>query len=84
MIRIAILGSTGSIGESALSVVEAHPGRVTVVALAAGNNTARLAEQVRKHRPALASVATPENSPTCADSSCRASAPARSSAARRG
>jgi 1-deoxy-D-xylulose-5-phosphate reductoisomerase len=58
MIRIAILGSTGSIGESALSVVDAHPDRVSVVALAAGHNTTRLAEQVRKYRPALASVAT--------------------------
>lgn len=58
MIRIAILGSTGSIGESALSVVEAHPDRVSVVALAAGHNTTRLAEQVRKFRPALVSVAT--------------------------
>ena len=58
MTRIAILGSTGSIGESALSVVEAHRDRVSVVALAAGHNTTRLAEQVRKYRPALVSVAT--------------------------
>jgi len=58
MIRIAILGSTGSIGESALSVVDAHADRVTVVALAAGLNTRRLAEQARKYRPALVSVAT--------------------------
>ena len=58
MIRIAILGSTGSIGESALSVVDSHPDRVKVVALAAGQNTKRLAEQVRKYRPALVSVAT--------------------------
>jgi len=58
MIRVAILGSTGSIGESALSVVDAHPDRVSVVALAAGYNTTRLAEQVKKYRPALASIAT--------------------------
>jgi 1-deoxy-D-xylulose-5-phosphate reductoisomerase len=58
MIRIAILGSTGSIGESALSVVDAHRDRVTVVALAAGHNTTRLAQQARKYRPALVSVAT--------------------------
>ena len=58
MIRVAILGSTGSIGQSALSVVDAHPDRVRVVALAAGHNTARLAEQVKKYRPALVSVAT--------------------------
>ena len=58
MIRIAILGSTGSIGESALSVVDAHRDKVTVVALAAGQNTTRLADQVTKYRPALVSVAT--------------------------
>lgn len=58
-IRLAILGSTGSIGQSALSVVEAHPDRVQVVALAAGNNVERLAAQIRRHRPALAGVATP-------------------------
>ena len=52
MIRVAILGSTGSIGESALSVVDAHCDRVTVVALAAGHNTTSLAQQVRKYRPA--------------------------------
>ena len=36
MKRIAILGSTGSIGQSALSVVDAHPDRLAVVGLAAG------------------------------------------------
>ena len=58
MIRIAILGSTGSIGESALSVVDSHPDRVKLITLAAGQNTKRLAEQTRKYRPALVSVAT--------------------------
>ena len=58
MIRVAILGSTGSIGESALSVVDAHADRVRVVSLAAGHNTTRLAAQVKKYRPALVSVAT--------------------------
>ncbi|MCC7186288.1 MAG: 1-deoxy-D-xylulose-5-phosphate reductoisomerase, partial [Acidobacteria bacterium] len=57
-IRIAILGSTGSIGQSALSVVDTHPDRVQVVALAAGNNVERLAEQVARYRPSLVSVAT--------------------------
>lgn len=60
MIRIAILGSTGSIGQSALSVVDAHADRVQVVALAAGRNTDRLADQVRKYRPKLVSVSSPE------------------------
>ena len=38
MKRIAILGSTGSIGQSALAVVDAHPDRLQVVGLAAGEN----------------------------------------------
>ena len=46
MKRVAILGSTGSIGQSALAVVAAHPDRLQVVALAAGENVARFAEQV--------------------------------------
>jgi len=61
--KIAILGSTGSIGQSALAVVDAHPDRLQVVALAAGGNGSRLAEQVEKYRPsrtALASETGPE------------------------
>jgi len=60
MIRVAILGSTGSIGQSALSVADAHADRVRVVALAAGRNTALLADQVRRYRPAVASAASDE------------------------
>ncbi|WP_370642652.1 1-deoxy-D-xylulose-5-phosphate reductoisomerase [Nesterenkonia sp. DZ6] len=44
--RVAILGSTGSIGTQALQVIAAHPDRFEVVALAAGSNAALLAEQV--------------------------------------
>lgn len=58
MKRLAILGSTGSIGQSALSVVAAHPDRLKVVALAAGANAALLAEQVAHFRPAVVGVAT--------------------------
>jgi len=58
MRRIAILGSTGSIGCSALAVVEAHPDRLQVVALAAGENAARLADQTRRHRPGCVAVAS--------------------------
>ena len=43
MKRIAILGSTGSIGQSALAVVDAHADRVEVVGLAAGSNADLLA-----------------------------------------
>jgi 1-deoxy-D-xylulose-5-phosphate reductoisomerase len=49
--RVAILGSTGSIGTAALDVVDAHADRVEVVGLAAGNNVALLAEQMARYRP---------------------------------
>jgi 1-deoxy-D-xylulose-5-phosphate reductoisomerase len=58
MKRLAILGSTGSIGRSALSVVEAHPTRLNVIALAAGENAALVAEQVTAFRPAVVGVST--------------------------
>ena len=60
MRRIAILGATGSIGQSALAVVAAHPGRLKVVAMAAGENTSRFADQVVEIGPdriAMASAA---------------------------
>ncbi len=57
MKRVSILGSTGSIGVQALDVVARFPERFEVVALAAGRNAARLAEQVRRFRPRLVSVA---------------------------
>jgi 1-deoxy-D-xylulose-5-phosphate reductoisomerase len=58
--RLAILGSTGSIGRSALAVVDAHPSRLEVVALAAGDNAPLLAEQVRRYAPQIAAMATGE------------------------
>ena len=57
MKRIAILGSTGSVGEQTLDVAAAHPDRYQVVALAAGRRVEKLAEQVRRFRPPLVSVA---------------------------
>lgn len=45
MIRVALLGSTGSIGRRAIEVVRCHPDRVRVVALAANRSVDRLAEQ---------------------------------------
>jgi 1-deoxy-D-xylulose-5-phosphate reductoisomerase len=53
---IAILGSTGSIGRQTLEVVESLTDRFRVVALAAGRNVDRLAEQVAVHQPDLVSV----------------------------
>ena len=46
--RIAVLGSTGSIGQQTLEVVRAFPERLKVVALAAGSNTALLDQQVQE------------------------------------
>jgi len=54
VIRVAILGSTGSIGRSALEVVARHPDRFQVVALAANKSVDELAAQVRRFRPARA------------------------------
>jgi 1-deoxy-D-xylulose-5-phosphate reductoisomerase len=59
--RIVVLGSTGSVGAGALDLVERFPGRFQVVALAAGSNADLLAEQVRRFRPAVASVAAEES-----------------------
>jgi 1-deoxy-D-xylulose-5-phosphate reductoisomerase len=58
--HLAILGSTGSIGQSALSVVDAHPDRLRVAALAAGDNAGLLAEQVARYRPWVVAMATAE------------------------
>ena len=58
MKRIAILGSTGSIGQSALAVVDAFPDRLQVVALAGGENASRLAEQIARYRPQIAAMAS--------------------------
>jgi len=55
--RLSLLGSTGSIGEQTLAVVAAAPERFEVVALGAGRNIAKLADQVRRFRPGLVSVA---------------------------
>ena len=58
MKQLAILGSTGSIGRSALAVVDAHPSRLRVAALAAGDNAALLAEQAARYQPALVALAS--------------------------
>lgn len=57
MIRIALLGSTGSIGCSALEIVRRHPDRFTVVALSANRRLDELAAQVREFRPRVAVLA---------------------------
>ena len=57
MKRIAILGSTGSIGRSTLSVVESFPDRFQVVTLAAGRNLELAFEQAQRWHPRVISVA---------------------------
>jgi 1-deoxy-D-xylulose-5-phosphate reductoisomerase len=61
MKHIAILGSTGSIGRSTLSVVESYPDRFHVVSLAAGNNLEVAFEQAQRWKPRVLSVATEQN-----------------------
>src|ERR1017187_5120176 len=57
MKRIAILGSTGSIGCSTLSVVESYPERFQVSTLAAGNNAELAFEQAVRWKPRVVSLA---------------------------
>jgi len=57
MKRIAILGSTGSIGRSTLSVVESYPDRFQIATLAAGNNAELAFEQAVRWKPRVVSLA---------------------------
>ncbi|HVF17017.1 MAG TPA: 1-deoxy-D-xylulose-5-phosphate reductoisomerase, partial [Steroidobacteraceae bacterium] len=57
--RVAILGSTGSIGVSTLDVIARHPDRFTVTALSAHSNVDRLREQCLLHKPAFVVVSSP-------------------------
>ena len=59
MKQIAILGSTGSIGKNALSVVETHPDQFKVVGLAANRDVDTLEQQVRRYRPILVALNQP-------------------------
>jgi 1-deoxy-D-xylulose-5-phosphate reductoisomerase len=56
--RLAILGSTGSIGHSALAVVDAHADRLQVIGLAAGTSAEAMALQVERYRPRAVVMAT--------------------------
>jgi 1-deoxy-D-xylulose-5-phosphate reductoisomerase len=57
---LSILGSTGSVGTNVLRIVDAFPERFEVVGLSAGQNVPKLADQVRRYRPSVVSVATEE------------------------
>ena len=56
MKKIAVLGSTGSIGTQTLEVVRAYPQQLCVAALAAGGNISLLESQIREFHPAVAAV----------------------------
>jgi len=58
MTRVAILGSTGSIGTSALDVARTHADRIEVVGIAAATNVAAMAKQVLEFRPRAVGMAT--------------------------
>lgn len=59
MIGVSLLGSTGSIGQSALSVLDRHRDRFRVVALAAHRNAAELATQCERFQPAMCALVDP-------------------------
>src|SRR3984893_1150139 len=64
MRRIAILGSTGSIGCSTLSVAESYPDRFQIVALAAGGNLETTFEQAMRWQPLVVSMASESDAAT--------------------
>jgi 1-deoxy-D-xylulose-5-phosphate reductoisomerase len=64
MKRIAILGSTGSIGRSTLSVAQSYPERFQVVTLAAGSNLDAAFEQARRWQPRVVSMAGEKDADT--------------------
>jgi 1-deoxy-D-xylulose-5-phosphate reductoisomerase len=58
--RVAVIGSTGSIGTNSLDVIERFSDRFEVVSLAAMKNTALLTEQAKKFKPRFVAIADPE------------------------
>ena len=64
MKRIAILGSTGSIGRSTLSVIESHPEKFQLVTMAAGGNLEAALEQARRWKPKVLSLASEKDADT--------------------
>ena len=61
MKRIAILGSTGSIGRSTLSVIESNPERFELLTMAAGSNVEAALEQARRWKPKVLSLASEQD-----------------------
>ncbi|MBU4199310.1 MAG: 1-deoxy-D-xylulose-5-phosphate reductoisomerase [Verrucomicrobia bacterium] len=65
--KMVILGSTGSIGESALRVVEAFPSRFQIIGLAVGRRFDRALEQARRFQVKRIAVFDPESARRCAE-----------------
>ena len=59
MKTLSILGSTGSVGESTLSLVDLYPDRFRVAALATGGNSRLLLQQIERYHPGLVAVDDP-------------------------
>ncbi len=57
MKKIALIGSTGSIGKQTLSVVRRHPDKFKIVSLAAGSNAGEFLSQVEEFKPSVATLA---------------------------
>ena len=64
MKKIAMIGSTGSIGRQTLNVVKANPDKFKIVTMSAGNNQTLFLEQVKEFKPKIASLV---NKTDCAD-----------------
>src|SRR5437660_892230 len=61
MKRIAILGSTGSIGRSTLNVIESNPERFQLLTMAAGSNTEAALNDARRWKPKVLSIAAEQD-----------------------
>lgn len=61
MKKIAILGSTGSIGTQTLDIIEQNPDKFTAAVLSCGTNIELLGKQIEKHKPALAVVSNEDD-----------------------
>ena len=64
MKRIAILGSTGSIGRSTLNIVENYPERFRIISLGAGSNLDAAFEQAQRWKPHVLSIASEKDAET--------------------
>ena len=61
MKKIALLGSTGSIGKQVLAVVDRYPEKFKIVSLCCNQNAKLLGEQIEKYKPLVAGLSSPEN-----------------------